>query len=204
MAGGNLASVRSAAPPLRKVCLVGWGHPVLKTVTRHCRGGSTPLPSAMVQWCTADAGPSTGRSSDRHRPASTSRRHRIMEVRRVLNPEAGGRYPVAVPERTTGLLVAMRSSSAVERVVVTHRRRGFETSLRSPGAVTEDSGTRLQPGPRWCNSSRRLHAVVAQWQSVSLPTRRSRGRDPPTARRGQGVDRYTRGFHPRVNGGGTH
>ena len=94
-------------------------------------------------------GPSTRTSSDRHRPASPPRRHRIMGVRRVLNPEAGGRYPVAVPERTTGLLVAMRSSSAVERVVVTHRRRGFETSLRSPGAVTEDSGTRLQPGPRW-------------------------------------------------------
>ena len=43
-------------------------------------------------------------------------------------------------------------------------------------------------------------AVVAQRQSVSLPTRRSRGQDPPTALRGQGVDRYTRGFHPRVMG----
>jgi hypothetical protein len=43
-------------------------------------------------------------------------------------------------------------------------------------------------------------AVVAQWQSASLPTRRPRGQDPPTARRGQGVDRYTRGFHPRVMG----
>ena len=43
-------------------------------------------------------------------------------------------------------------------------------------------------------------AVVAQWQSVSLPTRRPRGRDPPSALRGQGVDRYTRGFHPRVMG----
>ena len=72
-----------------------------------------------------------------------------MEVRRILNPEAGGQYPVAVLEQAPGLLVVVRSSSAVERVVVTHRRRGFETSLRSPGAVTEDSGTRLQPGPRW-------------------------------------------------------
>ena len=72
-----------------------------------------------------------------------------MEVRRVLNPEAGDQYPVAVLEQAAGLLVVVRSSSAVERVVVTHRRRGFETSLRSPGAVTEDSGTRLQPGPRW-------------------------------------------------------
>ena len=43
-------------------------------------------------------------------------------------------------------------------------------------------------------------AVVAQWKSVSLPTRRPRGQDPPTALRGQGVDRYTRGFHPRVMG----
>jgi hypothetical protein len=30
--------------------------------------------------------------------------------------------------------------------------------------------------------------------------RRPRGQDPPTAPRGQGVDRYTRGFHPRVMG----
>ena len=97
-----------------------------------------------------------GATPDLHReivgstpPASPSRRHRIMEVRRILNPEAGGQYPVAVLEQAAGLLVVVRSSTAVERVVVTHRRRGFETSLRSPGAVTEDSGTRLQPGPRW-------------------------------------------------------
>ena len=47
MAEDDLASVRSAAPPPWKVCLVGWGHPVSKTVTRPCRGGSTPLPSAQ-------------------------------------------------------------------------------------------------------------------------------------------------------------
>jgi hypothetical protein len=27
------------------------GHPVSKTGTRFCRGGSTPLPSALAQWC---------------------------------------------------------------------------------------------------------------------------------------------------------
>ena len=44
-------------------------------------------------------GPSTRRMSDRNRPASRSR-HRIKAVRRVLSPEAGGRYPVAVRGRT--------------------------------------------------------------------------------------------------------
>ena len=41
------------------------------------------------------AGPSTRRMSGRNRPASPGR-HRIKAVRRVLSPEAGGRYPVAV------------------------------------------------------------------------------------------------------------
>jgi hypothetical protein len=94
------------------------------------------------------AGPSTRRMSDRNRPASP-RRHRIKAVRRVLSPEAGGRYPVAVQGRTDRPPHAVRSSSAEERVAVDHRRRGFDALLRSPGTVTEDSGTRLQPGPRW-------------------------------------------------------
>jgi hypothetical protein len=94
------------------------------------------------------AGPSTRRTSDRSRPASP-RRHRIKAVHRVLNPEAGGRYPVAVRGRPIGPPHAVRSSSAEERVAVNHRRRGFDALLRSPGTVTEDSGTRLQPGPRW-------------------------------------------------------
>jgi hypothetical protein len=48
-----------------------------------------------------------------------------------------------------GTQSAMRSSSAVERVAVNHRRRGFEPSLRSQGTVAENRGTRLQPGERW-------------------------------------------------------
>ncbi len=100
------------------------------------------------------AGPSPRRVSDRNRPASPGR-HRIMAVRRVLSPEAGGRVPPGGTEAFPSVCdshrsaQAVRSSSAVERVAVNHRRRGFDALLRSPGAVTEDSGTRLQPGPRW-------------------------------------------------------
>ena len=95
------------------------------------------------------AGPSPRRMSDRNRPASPGR-HRIKAVRRVLSPEAGGRYPVAVRGQIPAVLPQpVRSSSAAERVVVTHRRRGFDALLRSPGTVTENLGTRLQPGPRW-------------------------------------------------------
>ena len=180
------------------------GHAVSKTVTRPRRGGSTPLPSALAQSCHCVSEPpdlelvgsapicvATPPSDNGSPPGS--------------QPGSRG----SVPRGGTGVdvrgpLPPMRSSSAVERVVVAHRRRGFDALLRSPGTVTEDSGTRLQPGPRWCDSSRCLHAVVAQWQSVSLPARRPRGRSPPTALRGQGVDRYMRGFHPRVMGGGTH
>ena len=55
---------------------------------------STFRSGAVVQ--RKHAGPSPRRMSDRNRPASPSR-HRIKAVRRVLSPEAGGRYPVAVP-----------------------------------------------------------------------------------------------------------
>jgi hypothetical protein len=108
---------------------------------------STFRSGAVVQ--REHAGPSPRRMSDRNRPASP-RRHRIEAVRRVLSPEAGGRYPVAVRGQTSrDLPHAVRSSSAAERVAVNHRRRGFDALLRSFGTVTEDSGTRLQPGPRW-------------------------------------------------------
>lgn len=50
---------------------------------------------------------------------------------------------------------------------------------------------RLQPVPPGSKSSAAERL---------LPTRRSRGQDPPTALRGQGVDRYTRGLQPRVMG----
>ena len=93
------------------------------------------------------AGPSPRRMSDRNRPASP-RRHRIKAVRRALSPEAGGRYPVGYEGRPIGLPHAVRSSSEVERVAVNHHPRGFDALLRSPGTVTEDLGTRLQPGPR--------------------------------------------------------
>ena len=58
---------------------------------------STFRSGAVVQ--REHAGPSTRRMSDRDRPASP-RRHRIKEVHRVLSPEAGGRYPVAVRGRS--------------------------------------------------------------------------------------------------------
>jgi hypothetical protein len=93
----DLAGVRSANAPPWKVCLVGWKHPVSKTVTRTALpwrfDASTFRVGAVVQ--RKHAGLSSRRSSDRHRPASPSR-HRIKAVRRVLSPEAGGRYPVAV------------------------------------------------------------------------------------------------------------
>ncbi len=54
---------------------------------------STFRSGAVVQ--REHAGPSPRRVSDRNRTASPSR-HRIKAVRRVLSPEAGGRYPVAV------------------------------------------------------------------------------------------------------------
>ena len=107
---------------------------------------STFRSGAVVQ--RTHAGPSPRRMSDRNRPASPSR-HRIKAVRRVLSPEAGGQYPVAVQGWSTRLPPAMRSSSAEERVAVHHRRRGFDALLCSPGTVAEDSGTRLQPGTRW-------------------------------------------------------
>ena len=108
---------------------------------------STFRSGAVVQ--REHAGPSTRRMSDRDRPASP-RRHRIKAVHRVLSPEAGGQYPVATPGAFEAARpFPMRSSSAQERVAVTHRRRGFDALLRSPGTVTEDVGTRLQPGPRW-------------------------------------------------------
>jgi len=62
---------------------------------------STFRSGAVVQ--RKHAGPSTRRMSDRNRPASLSR-HRIKAVRRVLHPEAGGRYPVAVPRATIDLI----------------------------------------------------------------------------------------------------
>ncbi len=118
---------------------------------------STFRSGAVVQ--RKHAGPSPRRMSDPDRPASPSR-HRIKAVRRVLSPEAGGRYPVAVLGQAArraphskgtplGAPHAVRSSSVAERVAVNHRRRGFDALLRSRGTVTEDSGTRLQPGPRW-------------------------------------------------------
>ena len=58
---------------------------------------STFRSGAVVQ--RKHAGPSPRRMSDRNRPASP-RRHRIEAVRRVLSPEAGGRYPVAVRGQT--------------------------------------------------------------------------------------------------------
>jgi hypothetical protein len=61
---------------------------------------STFRSGAVVQ--REHAGPSPRRMSDRNRPASPSR-HRIKAVRRVLSPEAGGRYPVAVRGIPIGL-----------------------------------------------------------------------------------------------------
>ena len=58
---------------------------------------STFRSGAVVQ--REHAGPSPRRMSDRNRPASPGR-HRIKAVRRVLIPEAGGRYPVAVRGRS--------------------------------------------------------------------------------------------------------
>lgn len=63
------------------------------------------------------------------------------------------------------------------RVVVDHRRRGFDALLHSPGTVTEDQVPDCNPGHAGENPVGASIAVMAQWQSVSLPTRMPRGRD---------------------------
>ena len=159
---------------------------------------STFRSGAVVQ--REHAGPSPRRMSDRNRPASPSR-HRIKAVRRVLSPEAGGRYPVAVRGHS--------HRSAPSQCGVAQRKSGWPLTTVVGGSMP--SSAALAPWPRIqvpdCNPGHAGEtpagasiAVVAQWKSVSLPTRRPRGQDPPTAPRGQGVDRYTRGFHPRVMG----
>ena len=131
------------------------GHPVSKTVTRLCRGGSTPLPSAQLTARSssgrtaapqaADAGSSPARVTigRRRAPRSVLQAHGL---RWTTHKESRHALP---PEHDVIQCAPLRSSSAAERVAVNHRRRGFDALLRSPGTVTEDSGTRLQPGTRW-------------------------------------------------------
>jgi hypothetical protein len=173
---GNLASVRSAAPPFWKVCLVGWRHPVSKTVTRLCRRGSTPLPSAQFT-----ARSSSGRTAAPHAADAGSSPARVTIGRRraprsVLWAQ-GLRWTShkesrhALPPGHDVIQCAPFWSSPVGRAGGRHppssgvrcpppqpcdRGRGFRYPI-----ATRDTLVRLQPVPP-------SHPAVAQWQRVSF------------------------------------